>query len=343
MCHGCQLQFHTVCFKTTTGRELPTEPPQLSWFCGMCTSSDPHTLGLTSLGRDHRLDRYWFVGGHAFREDHATGEFFQVVQAEVEGWQAVRRGNVAEQQLAQSFRDIAPKLCHKKLSETLCNAFYVEQQYVDPVDDSTCSDEDLDESLHEQRGSGHGGDESGNKQAMEVGESQRTVADGDKAAEPDQNGAAAAALALSKSLKPCEMCGAIHDGAYGSGRFCTRACAARFSTQESRTPAQVSQEAAEPVDTKPPRVCGVLFNPTGYENRFHQALEAYPPGLSRRFELTDSKINNWPLTQPHHPREELLSTLRHVRNVMIRIEARIAHVFKQAKFRNVREQKYQTV
>lgn len=35
-------------------------------------------------------------------------------------------------------------------------------------------------------------------------------------------------------MKTCECCGVIHDGNYGSGRFCCIKCARAFSTKEKR-------------------------------------------------------------------------------------------------------------
>ena len=40
------------------------------------------------------------------------------------------------------------------------------------------------------------------------------------------------AIAAAYSVKGlCQMCGKAHEGGYASGRFCTRTCAARYSTQ----------------------------------------------------------------------------------------------------------------
>jgi hypothetical protein len=35
-------------------------------------------------------------------------------------------------------------------------------------------------------------------------------------------------------MKLCENCNNVHDGSYGSGRFCTNKCARCFSTKGNR-------------------------------------------------------------------------------------------------------------
>ena len=43
------------------------------------------------------------------------------------------------------------------------------------------------------------------------------------------------AIAAAYSVKGlCQMCGKAHEGGYATGRFCTRTCAARYSTQGKR-------------------------------------------------------------------------------------------------------------
>ena len=104
-------------------------------YCGMCTTDHPFAVGLRALGSARKGDRYWFVGGHIFREEYASGEFFQVSEADVEVWKRVRKGTVSEIQLGASVRGVLPKLCAKRLAPSLCNAFYATPQQLGPQGD----------------------------------------------------------------------------------------------------------------------------------------------------------------------------------------------------------------
>eukprot|EP01047_Picozoa_sp_COSAG01_P028992 COSAG01_NODE_1970_length_8763_cov_9.895891_1_plen_2283_part_00 len=255
-CTGCHIRCHSRCI-------AQADVDADTWVCGMCTSDDACAVGLSALGCDGRFDRYWFLGGHVFREDHSTGQFFQVLDAEIRGWQAVRKGSVPEQQLAQAFREVGPRLRAERLSERLCNAFYVDQQHVDDrqaglsdVSGEDCRDKD--------------GKKGGQSIACHSARDARSL-------EHDSNNA---------------LSSTVH---------------------------------------------GVLFDSAGYSNHSAQAVACHPE-LTRRYTINTHDLKDWPSTSQSQQSGQLFSTLEYARSLLIRIEAGVAHVFKQTRFIAVREQ-----
>lgn len=68
----------------------------------------------------------------------------------------------------------------------------------------------------------------------------------------------------------CENCGCVHDGAYGSGRFCSSKCSRSFSTKYKRSEIniKVSSSLKKMVQEKKCEKCGSIFKPKNTKIRF---------------------------------------------------------------------------
>ena len=79
-CDFCSGAYHLACIRP----EMTEEPPEdTQWFCQFCSVEDASATSFTPLGDAHAGARYWFVGGHIFAEDCATGQFAPRTKAEV--------------------------------------------------------------------------------------------------------------------------------------------------------------------------------------------------------------------------------------------------------------------
>ena len=156
------------------------------------------------------------------------------MDAEVATWQAVREGSVAELQLAQAFRLVAPKLCKTPLSERLCSVFYVVQEQWDGRDEDLATEEAptlkagnaLPKFIQKRavctelwlpnalKRAERPPDATGDAIATAA----PTSVDGSGGLEP--SGVAEEEDASdTEAAKRCEMCRVKHTGVYGSGRF----------------------------------------------------------------------------------------------------------------------------
>jgi hypothetical protein len=301
-CDGCSNHFHQMC------KKLEKDSTTGASYCGMCCVTEAFAVGLTSLGSDRKGNRYWFVGAHLFREVNATGEFFQVSDNELEVWKRVRKGTIAEIQLGKAIRDISPMLRDRRLPERLCNAFYATQQFVDDQLDDSESD----------------------------GESQN---EGAQSSLKTLDTAINAATYRTVN-RNCEMCGKSHDASYATGRFCSRVCAARFSTQgyrESMAGAQPPGPMVVQMKPKLELVYGLRFDPTGYSNYFFHTL-TWQQELTHRYCIHPTVMNSWPITKygasltPRQENETMLSSLRHARNLLLRADAAVPRQYKSEEF-----------
>ena len=79
-CDFCSGAYHLACIRP----EMTEEPPEdTQWFCQFCSVEDASATSFTPLGEAHAGARYWFVGGHIFAEDCATGQFAPCTKGEV--------------------------------------------------------------------------------------------------------------------------------------------------------------------------------------------------------------------------------------------------------------------
>ena len=83
----------------------------------------------------------------------------------------------------------------------------------------------------------------------------------------------------------CDTCGKVMLEKYGSGRFCSRACANKFSSSkadhhnininpESRKIGQLRQQQAKINYSNNPKLCRICNKPIPYENRFLQVCSS---------------------------------------------------------------------
>ncbi len=94
-------------------------------------------------------------------------------------------------------------------------------------------------------------------------------------------------------MKECESCGKQHEGTYGSGRFCSAACARSFSTKSRRE--EINKRVSEKMKGQP--TSGKPFRP-GYDPRRKLfTLKERQLGAEARERIREAKYKEAPFEE----------------------------------------------